>query len=509
MKFNQLKGGAALSFVTIFLTNSVGLILTPFIIRSLGSAEYGLYTMIGALVGYMSVLDFGLNNTIVRFVAKYKAKSDKKGEENFLAHSFIMYFCISLLVLVFGSILYYNLDNLYGETLTPDQIEKAKIMLLILIFNLAISLPGGAFSGICYGYEEFILPKIINIIRYIVRSVLVVVILLYGSDSVGLVVLDTILNIFIIAINVYIVFKILKVNIKLHDYNKKLFNTTLSFSIWLFVFALVNQLRWQFGQLIIGLYYSTTIVAIYAVGITLGGYYGAFASAISSVFLPKAMQMTVNNIQTQELTDTFIKISRMILIILLYILGGFVIVGKDFVFFWVGEEYYMAYYYAVIIMIGLTPILSQGFANNILEAKNLLSFRGKLLLCVTVMGTGLSFFIVQNFGVLEMVITIVLFMLLERIFMISYYNKKTLLNMGRYYKEISSLIVISSIITGISLIIRNFFPDKSLLVFFTSIIVYSILYISITSFYMTNFEKKTIKEAILSIKNIFVKTNTR
>src|SRR5690606_27989113 len=120
-----------------------------FIIRSFGSAEYGLYTMIGALVGYMSVLDFGLNNTIVRFVAKYRVENDKQGEENFLAHSFIMYFCISVLVTVLGFLLYFNLESLYDKTLTPDQIDKAKIMTLLLIFNLAVSLPGGAFSGIC------------------------------------------------------------------------------------------------------------------------------------------------------------------------------------------------------------------------------------------------------------------------------------------------------------------------------------------------------------------------
>ena len=77
MAVNQLKGGVALSYITIFLTNVIGLLITPFIIRSLGTAEYGLYTMIGALVGYMSVLDFGLNKTVVRFVAKYRAEKEK------------------------------------------------------------------------------------------------------------------------------------------------------------------------------------------------------------------------------------------------------------------------------------------------------------------------------------------------------------------------------------------------------------------------------------------------
>ncbi|MFI0429077.1 lipopolysaccharide biosynthesis protein [Mariniflexile sp. HMF6888] len=497
MKVNQLKGGATLSYVTIFLTNIVGLVLTPFIIRSFGSAEYGLYTMIGALVGYMSVLDFGLNNTIVRFVAKYKAENNKKGEENFLAHSFIMYTFISLIVTILGFILYFNLDSLYSETLTVEQIAKAKIMMLLLIFNLAISLPGGAFAGICYGYEEFILPKITNIIKYVVRSILVVVILLYGADAVGLIILDTIMNLLVIAIDIYIVIKILNVKIKIHKFDRILFSSILGFSLWLFVFAIVHQLRWQFGQMIIGLYYSTSTVAIYAVGITLGNYYGAFSSAISSVFLPRAIQLTVKNIPKDELTDTFIKISRIILIILLYIFGAFIIIGKDFVFFWVGDEYNLAYYYAIIIMFGLTPILSQSFANNILEAKNLLAYRGKLLLALTVTGTVLSVFIVQKFGVFEMIATVVFFMLLERIIMISYYQKKTNLDMLRYYKEISPLFLTFTIITSLMLFFTsNFLPERNLIVFVFSALIYSLLYAFASIRVMTEYEKSLLKSTL-------------
>ncbi|WP_418603880.1 lipopolysaccharide biosynthesis protein [Hwangdonia sp.] len=503
MKFNQLKGGAALSYVIIFLTNIVGLVLTPFIIRSLGSAEYGLYTMIGALVGYMSVLDFGLNNTIVRFVAKYKAEGDKKGEENFLAHSFIMYFCISILVTVLGLILYYNLESLYSETLTADQFDKAKVMMLLLIFNLAVSLPGGAFGGICYGYEEFILPKITNIVRYVVRSILVVVILLYGADSVGLIILDTIMNLLVIAVNIYIAFKVLKVKIKLHKFDKTLFTSILGFSLWLFVFAIVHQLRWQFGQLIIGLYYSTSIVAIYAVGITLGNYYGAFSSAIESVFLPRAIQMTVKNIPKKELTATFIKISRIILIILLYILGAFVIVGKDFVYFWVGEEYYMAYYYAVIIMVGLTPILSQGFANNILEAKNLLAYRGKLLLGLTLMGTLIGIVVVQKMGVFEMIVTTVIFMLIERGIMFFYYIKKANLDMLRYYKEIFPLFINCFLIIIVGLVCNNYLPHKSIFILLLSAAIYSVLYLIGSVAIMTKYEKSLLK--LVAVKTPFLR----
>ena len=94
--------------------------------------------------------------------------------------------------------MYYNLDVVFSKSLSLEQLEKAKVMFIILIFNLAISLPGGSFAAICNAYEHFVFPRTVNIIRYIFRSLLVVFILKLGADSIGLVLLDTVINIIII-----------------------------------------------------------------------------------------------------------------------------------------------------------------------------------------------------------------------------------------------------------------------------------------------------------------------
>src|SRR5690625_876485 len=106
MPRSELKYGVYLSYISLFITNITNLILTPFIIRNLGDSEYGLYMLIGAFVGYIAVLDFGLGNTVVRFVAKYRAENDKKSEENFLFSTIIIYGVISAVIMLVGAILY-------------------------------------------------------------------------------------------------------------------------------------------------------------------------------------------------------------------------------------------------------------------------------------------------------------------------------------------------------------------------------------------------------------------
>ncbi len=124
---SQLKKGAVLNYTTIILTNVIGILLTPFILNHLGKSEYGIYLTIGALVGTISLLDFGLNNTIIRFVAKYRAEKDKKGQENFLATTMFLYGCISLLVVIIG-VTFYGFIDTYFIKLIAEEKEIGKVI---------------------------------------------------------------------------------------------------------------------------------------------------------------------------------------------------------------------------------------------------------------------------------------------------------------------------------------------------------------------------------------------
>ena len=137
MRLNQLKIGVILSYLTILLQVSIGIILTPFMLKMLGQSQYGLYQLIGAFVGYMTILDFGLGNAVVRYVAQYRQQNDKSRESNFLAMTLIMYYVISIFAVIIGIILYYNLGNIFTKTFSAIELDQAKTMFMILIINLA------------------------------------------------------------------------------------------------------------------------------------------------------------------------------------------------------------------------------------------------------------------------------------------------------------------------------------------------------------------------------------
>ncbi len=473
---SQLKKGALLNYTTIIVTNLVGLLLTPFIIKSLGDEEFGLYTLIGSFVGYISILDFGLGNAIVRFVAKYKAEKDRKGEENFLATTMIIYSIISVLVIIIGAICYFNLENIFSGSLGPDQLEKAKIMFAILIFALAIGLPAGAFEGICFGYEQFVFPKSAKLVRYIVRSIMVVGLLTLGGKAVALVILDASLNLLLILVTIFYVFKKLKVKFKLHDFSMELPKKIFSYSVWIFVFVLVSQFQWKVGQMVLGIVANTTMVAIFAVGVMLGTYYGAFSTAISGVFLPRATQMTVANASSEELTDMMIKIGRLSFIVLMFILGAFMLFGKQFVFLWVGESYYDSWTIALIIMFAYTLPLVQGFGNSILEARNKLRFKAVIYLTFLILGTGLGAYLARSYGAVGMISGSVTGWLIVQNVMNFYYYKVIKINIPRFFKELLKKTFFAFILTLVLGWFINYIPGENWFNFIVKAVLYTLTY---------------------------------
>ena len=70
----QRKLGAILSYVSILVSTLVQLLYTPFLIKMLGQSEYGLYSLIASIIGYLTVLDLGFGNAIIVYTAKYKAQ---------------------------------------------------------------------------------------------------------------------------------------------------------------------------------------------------------------------------------------------------------------------------------------------------------------------------------------------------------------------------------------------------------------------------------------------------
>lgn len=73
-------------------------LMTPLLLRSLGTELYGLYALLSGIVGYSAIFEFGLGQAVQKFVAQYAALEDRGGVNRSISASVLMNGSTGLLV---------------------------------------------------------------------------------------------------------------------------------------------------------------------------------------------------------------------------------------------------------------------------------------------------------------------------------------------------------------------------------------------------------------------------
>ena len=124
MEVNQLKTGAILSYITIILNTLVGILYTPFMLRMMGQNEYGLYSLAASIISYLTILDLGFANALVRYTSKYRAENKEEKLPSMYGMFFLLYLVIGLLAAVIGFALFLNVENLFNATMSNEDFSE-------------------------------------------------------------------------------------------------------------------------------------------------------------------------------------------------------------------------------------------------------------------------------------------------------------------------------------------------------------------------------------------------
>lgn len=503
MAINQIKTGAVLSYLAIGLSNLVGILYTPFMLRMLGQSEYGMFSLAVSVVGYLTVLDMGFGNAIVRYTARFRAENQVNKQWSLFGMFTLFYGLIGIITILLGLILYFNVDKLFDNTMNVEQLAQMRIMVILMVVNLALTFVFGISGSIIIAYQRFVWQQLINIVRIVLQPCIMVVILLLGYKAVAMIVVMTIMNICVLGINCWFCFSKLKVRIHFNTWDKNLFKEICGYSFFIFIGSIIDKLYWSTGQFVLGMFTGTIAVAIYAVAIQLKGYYMSFANALSTLFLPKVTSMVTYDISDNELSDLFIRVGRIQFIILGFVMIGFISFGKLFIFCWAGESYSSSYIIALILMLSLSVPLLQSLGYTILQAQAKLKFRAYLYLGIAILSLLFSIPITKQYGGIGCAIVTSLCLLLGHgIIMNIYYYKVIHLNVIRFWKEIMKMLLPVCWLPLPTLILLNIFSSKSWLILSVGIILFTIVYLGLLyKFSLNKQERILILQPLSKIKN--------
>ena len=374
-KKKNIIWGVIISYVNVLISILYGFISVPVLLNALGKSEYGVYSTIASMIGYMSIMDFGIHNVLVRYLTKYRVQEDRKAYENLLATAFIIYGAISAILFAAGMVLFVNIPTMFAGTFSSGEIHIAKTIFWVVLADLVISLPGAVFQCVINAEEHFIFGRTTLGIKQLLKLAMVILVARAGGRSLAFVLSVFGLNMAVIAVQAVYAYRVLDMRIRLYSWSWGYISSLFVYTSYVFIASVADQILWKLDSVVLGMRVSAVTVAVYAVAMNLVTIYRKFSGAVSGIFLPRATEMSITDSAPEASVRLMTRVGIMQYSILSLILAGFALVGKEFLFVWLGEGYDEVYIIFLILCTALLVPNCQSIGINILEARNRHRFR--------------------------------------------------------------------------------------------------------------------------------------
>ena len=428
----QIKLGAIISYLTLFINTIASLIYLPWMVSVIGKADYALYTLSTTFISIFMV-DFGLSSAVSRFIAKYHAEGNNDKINIFISTVERLYILIDIVLLVGLCIVYIFLEEIYQGLSEYELATYRQLYLIVAIYGI-VSFPFMPFSGILNAYEKFIQLKICELFQKIIAIFLTIVSLLAGGGIKCVVLATAISGILTTIVKYNIIKRTLAIKIDIKKNDKTIVKEIFEFSIWITIISLAQRCAFNLAPTILGIVSDSTQIAIFSPASTLESFFYSFSAAVNGLFLPTISRYLAEK-NKEGIYVLMVKIGRYQLIVTGLIYIGFLCVGKEFMTIWMGKDFVLTWPCALIVFLPDIMIFSQQIADTTMIAKNKVKqqtwgYIGMAAVCIT-----LSFLLCEDYGAIGSSLAIAISYLFLFIYMNFLYEKELGINIKDFFND--------------------------------------------------------------------------
>lgn len=499
---SQVKAGAIMSYFTLAVNILIGIVYTPWMIKSIGPADYGLYTLAISVINIF-VFDFGLGDAVRRFIAKYKAEGDENGARNFLAVTLRLYLVIDVVIFALLTILFFHIPFIY-RGLTLDELEKFKVIFVVAASFSVFSFPLITADGVLSGSEKFFQLKVCDFLHKVFIVVAMSICLFRGYGLFALVTVNAISGILTIFAKWFCIYHYTDFRFKINYWDSNLLRSIVGFSIWVLISAICQRCVLSIAPSILGICNSTTEITIFSLALSIEGYFFTFANAINGLFLPRVSNLIAKN-QEERILSLMIRVGNIQFFVIGLLFLGLICFGSHFISVWVGEEFSPVYYGMLIMIFPSFISLPQNIAQTTMVAQNKVRYNAYSSLLKAAINIILAFPLSKIWGAWGMCLSIAISYMTSVCY--SNYNYITILKLD--VKEFFAKVFISKIIPFALLLVLGLFlnhiiPRVNWFGLVLKAALFVLAYILVMFYFMKDYERTEFTDPI---KRMFLKKN--
>lgn len=324
-------------------------IMTPFIIKGLGNDKYGIWTLIMTCVGYITILDFGVQSALNRFIAKHVAVKAYEDANNVFSNALFIYALMGLLALAAGLVLAANIDSWFS--IPPSDAATARTTMIYMAFFVAIQLPLNSYGAILIANHRFDIVNIIQVTTVTFQGFGLWILLQYDASLTSFALFTIATGLSRYLFQAIFARKILPtLQFKISSISLLETKGLLTFSGITFLAVIASYVIFQSDNVVIGIYLTPEAIAVYSIGFMLADYTANIVGKMSNTLTPifSSHEAKGNHDQVYQLVYSGGRFAALIGIPIG--LSAFV-VGDTFISLWLGSDYAESYTIMVLLML--------------------------------------------------------------------------------------------------------------------------------------------------------------
>ncbi len=424
--------GAITNWCAFAAALAVGFFLAPYLVHALGEGRYGVWCVVESVLAYFTLFDLGIAACLVRFVARHHA-TDERTELNRIVSASLGLFVLAgcAVVLLGGLLVPVVAPGLERKLGAPGDVLP---FMLLMLANLAVSLPLSAFPTVLDGLQRFGAKSAVRLVCLALRVGAIVWVTEAEPGLLGLAFVFTVTNLLEHAVMAALCFRFLpglRLSVRLID--RETLRAVRGYSIDAFLAMLAGRVTVQTGAIVVGGFLTVAAAGHYALAARLVDMAKNLLRSATTTLTPAVSAREaagdLAGVRTVLLDGT-----RFVLYLVLPIHLGLLAFGRPFLTRWLGGTEYADWCYptTAVLSATLTVGVAQSVASRVLYGMGKLRLFARLALVEAVVNLGLSLALVGPLGPVGVALAVAVPNVLFCLFVIGY-ACRTLALGGREY----------------------------------------------------------------------------
>lgn len=320
------------------------LVLSPWVLERLGPDPNGLWTALISITGILSLFILGVPMASVRAIAEGVAKRDPAAVQR--AVSTCMGICAALgcaaLLAAGVAYLYYEARVLGGEAgqgLSPETIASSRLAFGILALQVAVGFVMRLPYGILEAHSDFAARNAIQAFELVLRFGTTLMLLSWRAELAVLASVQVICMLAEFSVALYVLrVRHPSVRFSLAGFDKAAVRSILSFSIFAMLLNVGALLAFRLDALVISSFLPARAATEFDLGNKFFDPLMQLLISVGAVVMPMATRLKTSG-HWEDLRAIFLRWSAISLSVVLLIGGYLMVLGPEFLAWWVGEEY--------------------------------------------------------------------------------------------------------------------------------------------------------------------------